>query len=548
MVYIITQNCCNDASCVPVCPVDCIRPRPDDPDFMTAEQLYIDPVSCIECSACMFECPVGAIQDEYDMTPGAEQYLAINADYFADNPLDVSEAPPETKRHAIPSDRGPLRVAVIGSGPSGCYAIEELASVAGVEVSVYDRLPTPFGLLRSGVAPDHAKTKQVSDRFQAALKRPNVTCHFNVEIGRDVTIENLLASHHAVIYAAGANSDNKLGIPGEALSGSHSAREFVSWYNGHPDFAERKFDLSSDRAILIGNGNVALDVARALTRPVSVFESTDMSIRAIEALRSSSVREVVIVARRGPEFAACSMPELLALSQLDEIDVVAHLDEVQGMDCDDAGVDTNTRRKRQTLRDLANTTPGDKPRIVFRFDLTPVEAHGNDGVQAVTFRRTSDPDGPTETLEAGLLLRAVGYRTDPVPGLPHDDRRGVIPNSAGCVTSIDGQPMVGMYVVGWAKRGATGVIGTNNACSKETVAALIGDFNAGRLPNPTVAIEEPTGAGEGQAVQRVDLDGWKRIDAEEKRLGKEAGVSRQRLKMLSVDEMLHVARQQGNPS
>ena len=266
MAYVIAQGCCNDASCVSVCPVDCIRPRPGDPGFMSAEQLYIDPESCIDCAACLYECPVSAVYDELDMPPELDVFRDINAEYFAAHPLELVSSASKPAR-ALTAEQPVLRVAVIGAGPAGCYAAEELSSVENVEVSMFDRLPTPYGLVRAGVAPDHQKTKAVTSLFQKVLTRPNVSCYFNVRIGEHVLVEEILDRHHAVIFAAGADADRKLGLPGEDLPGAHSAREFVSWYNGHPEHAGRTFDLSGERVVIIGNGNVALDVARVLAAP-----------------------------------------------------------------------------------------------------------------------------------------------------------------------------------------------------------------------------------------------------------------------------------------
>lgn len=307
MVFVVTAGCCNDASCVDACPVDCVRPHPEEPAFRTAEQLYIDPDTCIGCSACMYACPVSAIHDEHDLPAHLTDFLALNRDYFVGEPL-LPRFLPAPARSATAAPKA--KVAMIGTGPSACYAIEALTAVTGVEVTAFDRQPTPFGLVRFGVAPDHPNTKLVSDHFQSVLERPNVTCYLNVEVGTDVTFEELRASHHAVIYAGGAADDRKLEIDGESLPGSHSAREFVSWYNGHPDFADSTFGLSSETAVVLGNGNVALDIAR-ISSPAEVLATTDIADHAVEALRSSNIREVVIVARRGPSDAACTLSALV---------------------------------------------------------------------------------------------------------------------------------------------------------------------------------------------------------------------------------------------
>lgn len=327
MTFVITQGCCNDASCIAVCPVQCIRPRPGDPDFVTAEQLYIDPATCIDCGACQDECPVSAINSEWDLPEERSEFLQINADYFVTNPIEVS-SPPDPIRRTLPSDRPELAVAIVGTGPAGCYAAAALSDINGVTVSMFDRLPTPFGLVRSGVAPDHGNTKQITKRFGGLFARQNLRAYLNVEVGRDITIDELLEHHHAVIWAAGASDDRKLGIAGEGLKGCVSAREFVAWYNGHPDFADRAHDFDGKRVVVIGNGNVALDVARVLAQPVEALERSDAADYAIEALRGSDVEEVVVTARRGPEFAAYTTGEMIGLHHVDGVKVVVLREEV----------------------------------------------------------------------------------------------------------------------------------------------------------------------------------------------------------------------------
>ncbi len=303
MAYVITQACCNDASCVDVCPVNCIHPTPDEPEFATTEMLYIDPQTCIDCGACVDECPVDAIFGENELSEAHSMYPEINAAYFEKHPIGP-DWPELGSPRKLSAELGTLRVAIVGSGPSACYAAIELTSRPRVEVDMFDRLPTPYGLVRAGVAPDHPGTKGVSDVFRSALGKRSVQCHFNVEVGRHVSHEELLEHHHAVIYAVGAASDRRLGVPGEDLPGSHAATEFVAWYNGHPDYADHEFDLSGERAVIVGNGNVALDVARVLVTDPDELAKTDMAEHAVEALRHSNIREVVIVGRRGPAQAA----------------------------------------------------------------------------------------------------------------------------------------------------------------------------------------------------------------------------------------------------
>ncbi|MET0952828.1 MAG: 4Fe-4S binding protein [Aeromicrobium sp.] len=558
MTYVITQGCCNDASCISVCPVQCIRPRPGDPDFTTAEQLYIDPATCIDCAACMDECPVNAIEADYDLPAHLGEYLAINEEYFEDNPI-TDTSPVAAIRHKLPADRPELRVAVVGTGPAACYAIGELSATAGVAVSVFERLPTPFGLLRSGVAPDHASTKLIGEQFRGILARKSVTCFFNVEVGRDISVDELLEHHHAVIWAGGAAGDKTLGIEGEDLPGSHSAREFVAWYNGHPDHATDQFDLSGERVVVLGNGNVALDVARALTRPVAVFERSDMADHAIAALRGSQVTEVVVAARRGPGQVASTTAELLALTQLEGVDLVARPEEVDAdptPHADTAGAVAIAARKNAILTTASRRTPNDtNRRIAMRFLMIPRSINGTDRVESITFDRaeiTAGDDGlpvvratgEEETIETGLVLRAIGYRSTPVAGLPYSDLTGTIPHQGGRVLDPEaGATMTGVYCTGWVKRGASGVIGTNKADSVETVVSLIEDFAAGQLRDPAGDAETLKALVAERSPDHLDNAGWLRINQAERSAG--SAEKRPRVKFVSVEQMLAASRTTG---
>lgn len=541
MTFVITQACCDDASCVPVCPVQCIRPRPDDPDFTTTEQLYIDPQTCIDCGACAAVCPVEAIFPEADLPSSLAEFRAINTDYFAAHPLqDVAPIP--IARRRLPPEQSRLRVAIVGAGPSALYAAAELSEIRGVTVTVLERTPTPHGLLRAGVAPDHERTKLIGGRFDRVLRRPNVTCLFNVEVGRDVSIAELLQHHHAVLWAAGASDDRRLGIPGEDLKGSVSAREFVSWYNGHPDVADRRFDLSGTTAVVIGNGNVALDVARVLARPVAAFEPTSMSDLALEALRSSNIEEVVVVGRRGRAFAAYSTAELLALSQLPGVDLLADPAEVtvteQELETAQGRGSADFARRRAIIDAAVRRTPTSPRRIVMRYRLTPTELTGDRAVSGIVLAR---PDGTRETIETSLVVRAVGFRGRAASGLPFDSSIGVIPNVGGRVVDpVTGHTLPGLYCTGWIKRGPTGVIGTNRADSAETVASLLSDVAAGGLTDPPDDPVHLIDLLHRRQPDLVDAAGWWRIDEEERRAGRTFG--RSRVKLLGADALLRAAR------
>lgn len=542
VTFVIAQGCCDDASCVHVCPVQCIRPRPGDPDFATTEQLYIDPSSCIDCGACATVCPVEAIHSGGDLPPGLADYRGINADYFMTHPLE-DVTPLSIERRSLAPAQPELRVAIVGAGPAGLYAAAQLSEIRGATVTIVDRLPTPYGLVRAGVAPDHDGTKLIGERFARVLRRPNVRCLFNVEVGRDVSVAELLRHHHAVLWAAGASEDRKLGIPGEGLEGSVSARDFVFWYNGHPDFVDRRFDFSGTRAVLIGNGNVALDIARVLAQPSTVYERTSMSDAALEALRASTIEEVVVVGRRGPAFAAYSTAELLTLSRLPGVDLLANSAEVSvtEQELEEASwssSDAAFLRRKAFIDAASQRTPTQPRRILMRYRLTPLELTGDRALSGVVLTR---PDGTTETLETSLVIRAIGFLGREAPGLPFDAEAGVIPSERGRVVEpVTGHRMTGLYCAGWIKRGATGVIGTNRADSGESVASLLRDHRAGCLSEPEAEVGALVDLVRQRQPDVVDAEGWRRIDGAEKRAGRASG--RGTVKLLTVDELLRTAR------
>ena len=576
MAYVITQTCCNDAACVPVCPVDCIHPRPDEPEYAKAEMLYIDPDVCIDCNACLEACPVEAIYRPELLPPRYERYREINAAYYRDGA--GSHAKPSSSalgadqrevRRGFPtarpvsSEQGTLRVAIVGSGPAGCYAADHLLRRQGppIEVEMFDRLPSPFRLVRAGVAPDHPKTKQVTRAFQWTAGRPGFRLHLNVEIGRHLSHDELLAHHHAVIYGIGSPGDRRLGIPGEELAGSHAATEFVAWYNGHPDYREFVFDLSCKRAVVVGNGNVALDVARILLLSADELAATDIADHALAALAESRIEEVVLLGRRGPVQAAYTSPELLALGNLSDADVLVDPAEVE---LDDHSRDHlrsgaapfSARLKTQILTEFAARKPaGKRRRIVLRFLTSPVEILGDERVEAVRIVRNklvANPDGSpsaratdeTETISAGLVLRSIGYRGRPLAGVPFDDRRATLANDGGRVIDpATARPLTGVYTAGWIKRGPSGVMGTNKKCAGDTVELLLADFAAGRLCKPTGGGDALARLIAERAPDAVDYAGWRAIDERERRLGETQG--RPRVKLARIDEMLHIAQSSG---
>ncbi|GAA4473767.1 FAD-dependent oxidoreductase [Rhodococcus olei] len=559
MAYVITQACCNDASCVEVCPVDCIRPIPDDSDYTTTEMLYIEPATCIDCGACMDACPVAAIFPEDQLTAVNARYQTINAEYFGKHPLKPGwDAFEPMTPVAVPQEEAPLRVAIVGSGPAGCYAAADLVTQGGnsVEVEMFDRLPTPWGLVRAGVAPDHPSTKMVTDIFRWTVSQPSFAFHLNVDIGKHLTHDELMAHHHAVIYAVGASRNRRLGVPGEDLSGSHAATEFVAWYNGHPDHADRQFDLSAERAVIVGNGNVALDVARILVMDPEELAGTDIADYALEALRKSNIREVIVLGRRGPAQAAYTNPELIALGHLKGVDVVVDpvemvLDTHSQALVESAGAEPSTVLKTTVAQEFSERTPNPaNKRIVLRFLASPTEVVGTEHATGLTIARNElfEEDGTlrarateqTETIETGLVLRSIGYRATPVPGIPFDESRGTIPNQTGRVIDPGtGEPLAGVYTAGWIKRGPSGVIGTNKKCAKDTVAQLLEDFTDGNLTKPTGDRKDLDKLINERQPDVVDYKGWEAIDKAERERGKESG--RPRIKITDVKSMVEIA-------
>ncbi len=473
----------------------------------------------------------------------------------------------------------PIRVAIIGSGPAGFYTAGHLLKGGGehMEVDMLERLPTPWGLVRSGVAPDHPKIKSVTRIYEKTAAHPRFRYFGNVNFGEHVSREELLEHYHAVVYATGSPSDRPLGIPGEELAGSHAATEFVGWYNGHPDHTDLEVDLTTassggaaaERAVVVGNGNVAIDVARMLVLAPAELAPTDTADHALEVLAASQVREVVVVGRRGPAQAAFTNPELLELGELADADVIVDSDELEralATHDADAEQDATARRNVEILRDYAERTPqGHAKRIVLRFLLSPAallpDSHGRLG--AVEFVRNELVPGPAgglraqatderETIPAGLVFRAIGYRGVPLPGVPFDERSAVIPNDAGRVKDSDtGAALPGEYVVGWIKRGPSGVIGTNKKDAQETVDAMLADLTAiGNTNGASPAHEqehvpsEPDAAAVEELLRSrqpelITYAGWETIDRHERSLGEVSG--RPRVKLTSIEELLRVA-------
>src|SRR3954451_10944640 len=451
------------------------------------------------------------------------------------------------------------RVAVVGAGPAGFYACEDLLK-HGFEVDLFDALPTPFGLVRAGVAPDHPKLKTVTRRYEKTAEQPGFRFFGGVELGSDVMRAELFERYHAVVYAVGTSDDNRLGIAGEDRPGSHSATEFVAWYNGHPDYADYEFDLSVSRAVVIGNGNVAIDDARMLVLDPDEVSTTDTADHAIEGLGAARVEHVIMLGRRGPAQAAFTNPELLELGELKRADVIVHpeemeLDEHSARWIEEHG-DKTSRRNVEILRDYSQRQPSGKShRIELRFLRSPLEIIGDDeegtvtGIRVVRNRIEPDeqgrlravPTGEEEMIECGLVMRSICYRVRPLPDVPFDERRGLIRNDGGRVLDEEGRPVPGEYAVGWIKRGPSGVIGTNKKDASDTIARLLEDAEAGKL-------NEPVGETSPEAIEEwlrqqvpglVTWEGWQEIDRHETTAGEPHG--RPRVKVVSVAEMQRIA-------
>ncbi|MFV8162393.1 4Fe-4S binding protein [Mycobacterium sp. 134] len=542
MPHVITQSCCSDGSCVYACPVNCIHPSPDEPGFATAEMLYIDPEACVDCGACVSACPVGAIAADTKLTEKQLPFIELNAAFY---PKREGKLPPTSKLAPVIAapkvtahSGGPLTVAIVGSGPAAMYAADELLTQRGVRVNVFEKLPTPYGLVRAGVAPDHQSTKRVTRLFDVIGKQPGFKFFLNVEVGKHLSHADLLEHHHAVLYAVGAPNDRRLEIEGMGLPGTGTATEMVAWINGHPEFTDLPVDLGHERVVIVGNGNVAFDVARVLTTDPDALARTDISDHALAALRTSKVSEVVIAARRGPAESAFTLPELIGLTAscdvvLDEADhqlVVADLARE---------TDPLTRNKLEILAKLGNASaPLTRPRIRLAYRLTPQRVLGEGKVSGIEFGVTGTDE--VRTLDAGLVLTSIGYRGKAIADLPFDDAAAVVPNDGGRVRNT-----AGAYVAGWIKRGPTGFIGTNKSCAAQTVHQLVDDFNAGVLTDP---VRKPAALEKLVRTRQpamVDAAGWQAIDAAEIARG---GEDRPRDKFTSVDEMIAVAASAPKPT
>jgi len=458
----------------------------------------------------------------------------------------------------IGTEENPLRVAVVGAGPTGFYATEHLMKQKDVvvEVDLYDRLPTPFGLVRGGVAPDHQKIKTVTKAYDRTAKRAGFRFFGNVEIGTHVTVEALQQHYHQIIFTNGASTDRKLGIPGEDLGGSRTATEFVAWYNGHPDYRDYEFDLSQERVAIVGVGNVAVDVARILCRTHEELLETDIANHALEALKNSQVKEIYMLGRRGPAQAAFTNVEVRELGEMAGADVLvlpeeAELDELSQQALDN-GNDKRLAKKVDIIQGFADHKPTDKPRnLTIRFLVSPVELIGDENGQVKAMRLVKNElyqtDSGTlrprateqfEEVPIGLIFRSVGYRGVPMSGVPFHEKWGVISNEAGRVVDFDTkEPVLGLYTAGWIKRGANGIIGTNKPDAVETANYMLADLAEGKTLTPAnPAPEAILSVVAEHQPNYVTYDEWRKLDELELANGKAQG--RPRVKFTRIEDML----------
>jgi ferredoxin--NADP+ reductase len=452
----------------------------------------------------------------------------------------------------------PLRVAIVGAGPTGFYTADHFFKQAdlAVEIDMFDRLPTPFGLVRGGVAPDHPKIKTVTKAFDRIAQNPDFRFFGYVELGTDITVADLRRYYHQIIYTTGAQTDRQMNIPGEDLPGSHPATEFVAWYNGHPDFQDCHFDLSGKTAAVVGIGNVALDVARILARNPTVLEQTDITPQAISALKSSNIREIYVLGRRGPAQAAFTTPEAKELGELDGADVFVPPDEAEldplSRQFLEQSNDRATMKKVEILQGYAQNQPtGKSKRLIVRFLVSPVELLGQEAGKVTGMRLVKNKLYATEAgtlrpkatdqfeeIPVDIVFRSVGYRGVPLPGVPFHQKWGVILNEKGRVLNPEtNEPLTGEYAAGWIKRGPSGVIGTNKPDAVETVTCMLDDMADGQTLRP----DYPTAAAAEAFVRQrqpryVSYADWLRLDELETARGHETG--RPRLKFTRIEDML----------
>lgn len=449
-----------------------------------------------------------------------------------------------------------IKVAIVGSGPAAFYAAEHLQKKLGdrVFMDMFEKLPTPHGLVRSGVAPDHQKIKSVARVYDRIASNPQFRFFGLVEFGKHVTLEDLRSRYHQIVFATGAQTDRKMNIPGEDLIGSHTATEFVGWYNSHPDHMGLGFDFSGKRVVIVGVGNVAVDVARILSLTRGEMQKTDIADYALEKLAESEIREIQVLGRRGPAQAAFTNPELRELENLEDADLLTLPGEAQPdpltLEELERKPDRATQTKIELIKKASERVPSKSKKIIIRFLVSPTEIIGGEdnkvkSVKVVKNRLYRSDDGSlrpkpmdeTEEIPADLVFRSVGYRGIPLGGVPFDDSSGVIPNEKGRVLDkTGGNPIPGLYTTGWIKRGPTGVIGTNKTDSGETVSCMVKDIEKKNTLRPGLTSAE--GIKELLDEKHISYNEWLQVDSFEKKEGEKQG--RPRVKVSRLEEILRI--------
>jgi ferredoxin--NADP+ reductase len=456
---------------------------------------------------------------------------------------------------AVGTPDNPLRVAIIGSGPAGFYTVSNFLKHTDVtaELDMFDRLPTPFGLVRAGVAPDHQKYKTVTRAYDKSASQDNYRFYGYVEYGSDLTLADLKAHYHQIIFCTGAPGDRNLNVPGEDLGGSHSATDFVAWYNGHPDYVDYKFNLDAESVAVVGVGNVAIDVARILLKTEQELASTDMADHAIEALKKSKVKKVYVMGRRGPAQAAFTPPEIKEMGELEDADVTVRADEAELDEASRAAAeaDKNVAKNVAVIESYADReVTGKSKQLVIRFLVSPAELIGDEdgnvsAIRIVKNEAVMGADGSVkaqatdqeETIPVGLVFRSVGYRGAPLPEIPFNDSWGTIANQQGRIVGESGEHVTGLYTAGWIKRGPTGVIGTNKTCAQETVNMMVEDLKAGNLLAPEhPAIDDAAKLVAEKTSNAISYSDWRQIDEVETSKGEAQG--RPRVKFTSFESVL----------
>lgn len=544
MAYVVTDSCINHKHtiCVDVCPVDAFREGP--------EMLVIDPKTCIECNACVAECPEQAIFPQSAVPEAKREYIEINAAQAPDLPV-IRES---RRQHAAAGaqDGSGTRFAVVGSGPSGFFAAEALLrQLPAAQVDIFEKLPTPFGLIRYGVAPDHQRIKSVSAGFERIAESPQVRFFGNVALGQDLKRDELLSHYHGVVYATGGSRSRPLAIPGADSPNTFGSSEFVGWYNGHPDHQGLAVNLEHRRAVIIGMGNVALDIARMLVLSEDELGRTDMADEALDRFAHSQVNDVVLLARRGPLQAAFTPKELEQLLDLDGVDISVdpELLEQAALSDDMQTGSFEAAENLRLLQEAANRAPRGGKRIRFEFFASPT-AIGPDesaGGRALTLDRTrlrttadgrtvAEATGEQETLDCGLIVHATGYQGEPLDDVPFNADRGVVVHQDGRLTAAT-DSRGAEYAAGWIKRGASGVIGSNKTCATASVSELVADLPA----SPRAIGQDITALLEDRGIEYVSFADWQLLDEHEQQQGRERG--RPRRKITDVPAMLTVIRE-----